>query len=169
MSLRLRLLLLPLLLLAACSSETSDLEDFVSGLKQREPVQPAPIPKIKTFETFTYQAEGRKDPFGLSTPKKTARAEGGGIRPDFDRNKEPLEEFPLDALRMLGTIEAGGKVFAMIKAPDGILHRVSMKDHLGQNFGEITGITDAEVTIKELVVDSLGDWVERPASLSLAQ
>lgn len=156
--------------LTACSSQTADLEDFVAGLKQRDPVQPAPIPAIKTFAAFQYQAEGKKDPFAAAAQeKRTAKSGGSGAGPNLDRNKEPLEEFPLDALRMLGIIESGGKMFALIKAPDGIVHRVTNSNHLGQNYGEIVGITEAEVSIKEFVLDSLDDWTERPASLSLAQ
>ncbi len=83
------------------------------------------------------------------------------------RPREPLEEFPMDSLRMLGMVTAQDHRYALIKAPDGVVHRVAMGDHLGQNYGEVVRITESEVGLKEIVPDGFGGWVERPAKLAL--
>lgn len=153
--------------LTACGKGMSDLEEWVAEVKARPPAEIPPIPQMKQYEAFTYDAAGRRDPFAALV---SARATpGNGPKPDLNRNKEPLEEFPLDALRMVGTIDSKGKVFAMIKAPDGVVHRVSIKNYLGQNYGEITAISEAEVSLMELVPDGFGGWIQRPATLALAE
>ncbi|MGV2481579.1 UNVERIFIED_CONTAM: pilus assembly protein PilP, partial [Salmonella enterica subsp. enterica serovar Weltevreden] len=85
--------------------------------------------------------------------------------PDLSRNKEPLEEFPIDALRMVGTIDTKGVTYALVKAPDGVVHRVTRNDHLGQNYGRIVGISESEVSLVELVPDGFGGWLERAATI----
>lgn len=156
--------------LSACGSATDDLESRVAEVKSRKSAAIEPIPQIKQFESFAYDSVDRRDPFTVVEAKRnTSGFDGVGIKPDLTRNKEPLEEFPLDALHMMGIIEAGGKTFAMVKAPDGVVHRVTLKDHLGQNFGEITAITEAEVSLTEIIPDGFGGWMQRPAVLALAQ
>ena len=85
------------------------------------------------------------------------------------RNREPLEEFPVDSLRMLGMVTAQEHRYALIKAPDGVVHRVGMGEHMGQNYGEVVRINESEVGLKEIVPDGFGGWVERPAKLALAE
>lgn len=157
-------------LMVGCGSATDDLESRVAEIKSRKSTAIEPIPQIKQFEAFTYDAAGRRDPFTvMDAQRNTQGFDNAGIRPDLNRNKEPLEEYPLDALRMLGIIESGGKTYAMIKAPDGVVHRVSVKDHMGQNFGQITAISEAEVNLTEIIPDGFGGWMQRAAVLALAQ
>ena len=98
-----------------------------------------------------------------------ATSGAGTIRPDVNRPNEPLEEFPLDALRMVGTITMQQRAFALIRAPDAVVHRVSVGDHLGQNYGKITGISETEVVLMEIIPDGLGGYIQRPASVALTQ
>lgn len=157
--------------LAGCGSGMSDLEDFVAQEKAKKSTKIEPIPQIKQYEAFVYAPGTRRDPFVPETQERqaSALASASGVLPDIHRNKEPLEEFPLDSLRMMGTIDAGGKAFALIKAPDNVIHRVTTGDHLGQNYGAITHIDDTEVKLTEIVPDGFGGWMQRPASLALAQ
>jgi type IV pilus assembly protein PilP len=162
--------LMAAVLLAACSSATVDLERSVADVKKRPGGAIEPIPQMKQFEAFAYEPGGRRDPFTPMESQRTSRGfDKAGIRPDLNRNKEPLEEYPLDALRMLGIIEASGKTFALVRAPDGVVHRVSVKDHLGQNYGEIVAVNEAEISLMEIIPDGFGGWMQRAATLSLAQ
>ena len=154
-------------LLAGCGADKSDLEAWVAEVKSRKSTAIEPIPQMKQYEAFTYVPGDRRDPFTMVEPEQQSASTGP--QPDKDRNKEPLEEFPLDALRMVGTITAAGRTFALVKAPDGVIHRVTIKDHMGQNYGEITQISEAEVTLLELVPDGFGGWVQRPATIALAE
>lgn len=161
------------LLASGCSQDMSDLEDYARDIKSRTSKNIEPIPQPKPYEPFTYEPGERRDPFLpvlQSREAALATAGGaGGIRPDVDRPKEPLEEFPLDALRMVGTITMQQRAYALIRAPDAVVHRVSVGDHLGQNYGKITGISETEVVLMEIIPDGLGGYIQRPASVALTQ
>jgi type IV pilus assembly protein PilP len=170
-------LVLAALLLAGCGRDMSDLEQYAMEVKSRTSRNIEPIPQIKTFEPFVYEAkdkEGadRRDPFLpllASRDQAIATNSTSTIKPDYDRPKEPLEEFPLDSLRMVGTITMQQRAFALIKAPDAVVHRVSVGDHMGQNFGKITGISETEIVLIETIPDGFGGFMQRPASVALVQ
>lgn len=167
---RLSVLLL-LLMLAACGDEEfQDLREFVenSGKDLRGKVDPPP--EIKPYEPFTYDNEtGLPDPFKPHKSELLKGTRGGQNQPDFDRPKEELEEFPLDSMRMVGYLFQKGVAYAVIRTSDGKLHRVREGNYLGQNFGKIVSISEAEIRIKEMVQDSAGDWSERETTLQLIE
>ncbi|MGH8504614.1 MAG: pilus assembly protein PilP [Stenotrophobium sp.] len=158
-------------MLAACGSGMGDLEQFVAATKAKKSVHIEPIPQVKQYEAFTYVPGTRRDPF---VPQEPTRQSSGfstssSLHPDLHRNKEPLEEFSLDSLSMVGTINFNDKIYALVKAPDNIIHRVTLGDHMGQNYGAITKITETEITLAEIIPDGFGGWTQRPASIALAQ
>lgn len=155
--------------LSACSSGMSDLEQYVTEVKSRKTRQIEPIPQIKQYEAFAYVDGERRNPFVRAEPQKDPNAPGNNIRPDPNRNPEPLEEFPLDGLRMLGTINKEKSVFALVKAPDNVVHRVTLGNHMGQNYGKIAAITDGSIDLIEIIPDGFGGFMERPANLALSQ
>ena len=154
-------------LLAACSEEFQDIKDFIKesdkGLRGRV----EPLPEVKPYEPFIYNAFDLPDPF---KPRKTEAVKGtgvGSLQPDLNRRKEALEAYPLENLRMVGTLQQGKVIHALIKSPDSNLYRVKSGNYLGQNFGLITEVTEASMKLKELIQDSAGDWAERESSLQL--
>jgi type IV pilus assembly protein PilP len=158
-------------LLAGCGGDQfQDLRDFVknSGAGMRGKIEPPP--EVKPYEPFTYDnSTGLPDPF---KPRKQAiqRSNHPGLnQPDFARHKEELEEFPLENLKMVGYLFRDKIPYAVIRSPDGRLHRVKTGNYIGQNFGKITEITDGEVKLREMVQDSAGDWSERVSSLQMVQ
>lgn len=161
-------------LLAACGQDMSDLESYALEVKSRKSRAIDPIPQPKPYEPFLYEPAGRRDPFLPLLGSRDAAALAGpggtsGIRPDVNRAKEPLEEFPLDGVRMVGTITQKKQAFALIKAPDNVVHRVTVGDHMGQNYGKITAISETEVVLMEIIPDGLGGWMQRPATVALVQ
>jgi type IV pilus assembly protein PilP len=165
------LLVIPALaLLGACSdSGVGDLNQFVSEAKQREG-RVEPLPEFKPVETYAYAAASLRDPFGsLSEDTKLAAQarNSSGISPDVSRRKETLETYPLDALRMLGMLKFQDATWGLIKAPDGIVHRVRTGNHLGQNYGKVKAIQAQRLTLTEIVPDGLGGWEEREAYLAM--
>ena len=160
------LLLACVALLSACSSD-DDLQQYIAQVKARKSNKIDPIPQIKQYEAFTYVAGDRREPFTPSLPESARN--GDGVHPDMSRNREPLEEFPLDALKMVGLINFNKVVYAMIRAPDGVIHRVSVGNYMGQNFGKITSISESEVSLDEIVPDGFGGFKEQPASLAAEQ
>jgi type IV pilus assembly protein PilP len=159
------------LALDACSVGVSDLEQFVADEKAKKSTKIEPIPQIKQYEAFSYIPGTRRDPFVPIEPDQRGGAgSGNGVPgPDLHRNKEPLEEFPLDGLRMLGIIEANHQTYALVKAPDNVIHRVTRGDHMGQNYGAITSIDATAIKLTEIIPDGFGGWMQRSASLALAQ
>jgi len=162
------LLILPAVavLRASCRSEMDELRQFVKDSEKGLPRKIDPLPAVKPFEPFTYEGFDLADPF---KPRKITSKEGaGGLAPDLNRRKEPLEAFPLEQLKMVGTLQQGKDVFAIVRA-DKTLYRVKKGNYMGQNFGLITDITDAEIKLKEIVQDSAGDWAERQSVLPLLE
>jgi type IV pilus assembly protein PilP len=156
--------------LAGCSSDgLQDLRDFVKNAYADRKPKIEPLPEIKMQETFAYSAENLADPFAAFNLKPQGQRSAAGPRPDMNRRKEPLEDYPLDSLKMVGTLMRGKQAFAIIQAPDGTVYRVKVGDHLGQNSGAVTKITEDKVDLVELIQGATGDWVEREASLALVE
>ena len=158
------------LLLAGCGGEEfQDLRDFVknSGKDMRGKIPPPP--EVKPYEPFTYNNDASlPDPFKPRKPDLHG-GRAGINQPDMNRPKEALEEFPLEGLKMVGYLFQNKVGHAVIRAPDGKLHRVKAGNYIGMNFGLIKEVTDTEVQIKEMVQDSAGDWSERVSSLQLLE
>ena len=158
-------------LLTGCGGEEfQDLRDFVknAGADMRGKIPPPP--EVKPYEPFAYNNEANlPDPFKLRKPELRPGSRSGINQPDLDRPKEALEEFPLEGLRMVGYLYQKKVGYAVIRAPDGKLHRVKAGNYVGLNFGLIQEVTDTEAKIKEMVQDSTGDWSERMSSLQLIE
>src|SRR5262249_31960525 len=124
-----------------------------------------PLPEIKPYQTFVYSASDLRSPFLPSSPGSGAGL--AGIRPDQKRNREFLEQYSLDTLKMVGTLKLGGQMFGLVETKDGLVHRVTTGNHMGQAEGKITEITPSKISLIEIVPDSLGGYMERPAALGL--
>ena len=163
-------LILPIALavLGGCSSEIDELKQFVRDSEKGLPRRIEPLPAVKPFEPFAYEGFDLPDPFKprkLAVPKEGG---GGGIAPDLNRRKEPLEAFPLEQLKMVGTLSQAKDTYALVRA-DKTLNRVKKGNYMGQNFGLITDVTESEIKLKEIVQDSAGDWAERQSVLPLLE
>lgn len=155
-------------LLAGCAhDDTSDLREFMAQAGRDSQEKLEPLPQVKMAEAFSYDPTGLSDPFA-SRNLRPARA-GGGPAPDMNRPKEPLELFPLDGLRMVGTLSRQGQLYALVRTPENTLYRVKRGDRIGQNFGVITAITDTAIEIRETVQDGVGDWTETSTTLPLQE
>lgn len=153
--------------LAACSGQ-GDLHAWVAQVKARKGAPLPALPVVKTFETFIYQDQDKRDPFEPAPPQ-AGSADMAGPHPDQNRPREPLEAFPLDSLKMVGTIGAKGGIEALIKDPQGVIHQVHVGDYMGQNYGHVTQVTPSEIDLVELVPNGSGGWMERDASVALGE
>lgn len=151
----------------------SDLESYVSEVLSRPGGKIEPIPPLEPYVVYTYQSSDGVDPFEpffQEVPEPTTVAgEGGGPAPDPNRNKEELEGYSLDSLRMMGTLEQDETIWGIIRTPDGAIHRVQSGNYMGRNHGKITHISEEKIELTEIVADSQGRWQERPAGLALAE
>jgi type IV pilus assembly protein PilP len=159
-------------LFSGCANPNlEELSGFVAEQKAKPPGRIEPLPEIKQIETFIYSDTGRRNPFldinGEQT--ETASVAGSGIRPDFNRRKEELETFPLDSIRMVGTLEQVGATWGLVKTKEGTVHKVKSGNYMGQNHGRIMLISEDRIELTEIVQDGSGGYIERQASLALAE
>ena len=160
--------------LAACGSgdNLGDLREQIKNVHADRKPKVEPLPEIKTQEAFVYKDANLPDPFAARNlnPAAGKGIAGTGVGgPDPNRRKEPLEEFPLDSLKMVGTITRAKQAFAIVQAPDGSVQRIKTGDHMGQNSGLVTKVTEEKIDLIELIQGPLGDWVEREANLTLLE
>jgi len=158
------------LALTGCDRGVDDLHKQVAEIKRLPGEDLDPPLVMQTFETFVYNADKEipplRDPFTPSVEEDNA---GSGPRPDANRQLETLEAFPLDSLDMVGTIGAGKSLTALIKDPDGVVHRVGVGKYLGQNYGQIIQVFQDKVDLVELLPTGSGKFQEKPQSIALDQ
>jgi type IV pilus assembly protein PilP len=150
--------------LAACGSGQSDLQKWVDETKKRPGGHIQPLPEVKPYETFVYGASKLRSPFQPQGPGGSQQS----LRPNVRRNREFLEGFSLDTLKMVGTFKVGSQFYGLVQSKDGLVHKIQPGNYLGQNDGRVTEISAGKISLIEIVPDGLGGYIERPASLALA-
>jgi type IV pilus assembly protein PilP len=168
--------------LSGCvSRDISDLENEVSEIMARPGGRIEPLPEIKPYEAYAYQSGqvNASDPFKLfyvvNKPEITDESVvDDGLTEEMEReirnrNREELEQFELDSLRMVGTIDNENNNWAIVLDPNGVVHRVSVGNYIGANIGKIVNIYEDRIDLREIVQDSNGRWEEREAALALLE
>jgi len=159
--------------LAGCSgSDTQEIQLWMEETKKQTKVSIPKLSEPKKFTPFIYTAKDSVDPF---SPAKLAAAfaklqtkSTNALKPDLDRRREALETFPLDTVKMVGTMQKLGATYALLQV-DKTVYNVRVGNYVGQNLGKIVSINDTAVELKEVVQDATGDWVERKAKLELQE
>ena len=168
-----------MLLMTGCVlNDISDLEQYVEDILARSGGRIEPIPEIKPYEVYTYEsaAQNTRDPFQLfyqEAPKDIADTKDPGLTEEMEneirnRSREELEQFELDSLRMVGTLEDGNEQWGIIKDPSGTVHRVRVGNYIGKNIGKILNIFEDKIDLREIIKNSQGRWEERQAAIALA-
>ena len=169
-----RLVLVAALVLAGCGGEEhGDLKQELHQLTKDLRGRVDPLPEVKPYEPVPYTAEDSVDPFrperiDVAGARSAPSANSLRVERERERPKEPLEAFPLESIQMLGTITQNKETFALVKAGPN-LYRVRKGNYMGQNFGVVTGIDESQISLKELIQDSGGEWVERESALQLVE
>lgn len=158
--------------LGACGAEQDELQAWME--QQRREVHPTvqPVSPPKKFNPQPYAATAGVDPFSQQkltvALKQEARQPNSPLALEINRRKEPLEAFPLDSMSMVGSVVRNGTHYALLRV-DNLLYQVKTGDYLGQNYGRIAQISETEVSLKEIVQDAAGEWIERPGTLQLQE
>ena len=155
------------LLLTGCAGNMDDLIAYTEATKQKYPGSVQPLPEFEPYQNHVYSAQNYRGPFTRPANKQNVEVTDNGLKPDIERRKEPLEFFPLDSLTMVGTLERYSESWALIRDPDGTIHRVQPGNHAGENYGEIIRISETNVDFLEIIPDGLGGWIEREVSLTI--
>lgn len=161
-------------ILVGCGDDGfSDLEQYISEVKARPKGTIEPLPEIKTIEPFVFKPEGLRDPFKAINESEEAEdtlvSAGNGIKPDTTRRKEELEAFPLDSLRMVGTVVMKSNLWGLVKSSDKTIYRVQVGNYMGKNYGKIIRILTDKIELMEIVPDTPGTWREQQTSLALTE
>jgi type IV pilus assembly protein PilP len=151
-------------MLSGCSSKDDELDRFIADTKKEPGGRVEPLPELKPYESYAYESSNVRSPF---MPGGSGASSAGALRPDSRRNREFLEQFSLDTLRMVGTLRLSERTYGLIKTKDGLVHRVLPGNYLGQADGRVTEISPSKISVVEIVPDGLGGYMERPASLAL--
>jgi type IV pilus assembly protein PilP len=154
-------------LLAGCSSRDADLAAFIEATKS-EPGGPVEaLPPVKPVDSFAYVSTDRRSPF--MPGGSGASSASGTPRPATNRNREFLEQYPIDSLKMVGTINLHGATYGLVKVSDGRVQRVSVGNYIGQNDGKVTEVAASRISVTEIVPDGLGGYMERAAAIALSE
>jgi type IV pilus assembly protein PilP len=165
-----------IVMLSGCGAGLGDLRQFVADIRSKPPGRIEPIPEFLPYQVFEYTSHDLRDPFKLVDFRRPELNQediaqlSDGLRPDIDRAKEVLEDFPLDTLRLKGTIDdKEGIKWGLIFAPDNTIHRVIEGNYMGQNHGRIISVSDQTIELTEIVPDGLGNYIERSSAITLIE
>ncbi len=163
------------LMLSALGACTADNDELIQWMEQQhKEIKPniAPIFPPKKFDPQPYMGVTGVEPFGaqklipvggVANPKSSALLAAAKAHA-----AQELESYPLDSMTMVGSLQQGGKAHALLMV-ENRLHDVKVGDWIGQNYGQITGITDTQITLRETVQDPTGEWIERTSTLQLQE
>ena len=155
--------------LSGCGGGTGDLQAYIDQVKARPGGRPEPLPQIQPAPSYVYEAGTRRSPFMPDAPTRRMSNNPNAVQgPDPNRPPEILEQYPLDTLAMVGTLSDRRASYALVRTADGLVHRVMVGDHMGQNYGRVVSISDSEIRLVEVISDGLGGYLERPAAIGLS-
>ena len=160
------------MMLSACSEDIDDLNKYIVSVKERPADPIPPIPPVKTYTPYEDNGLTGRDPFRQSISEGSddvKSSTGTGPRPDFDRAKQYLERYELDTLSMVGTFSKEESYWALVRDPEGVIHRVPVGDYIGKNHGQVVSIRNTQVSLSELISDGAGGWLVREASIALGE
>jgi type IV pilus assembly protein PilP len=163
-------------LASACgSSGQDDLQAWMAEQRAQTKPHIQPIPEPKKFTPQAYTQEGATDPFSKEKLTQALKRESGQstsnaglVAPELARRKEPLESYPLDTMKMVGSLIKAGKPVALLRV-ENLIYQVRPGNYLGQNYGKIIKVGETEVVLREIVQDAAGEWIERTATLQLQE
>ena len=160
-------------MMSACSQDMDDLEQYIDSVKARPADPIPPIPAVKTYTPYEYRGLTGRDPFRQSISEgsddERSDTKGTGPKPDFDRAKQYLERYELDTLSMVGTFSKDESYWALVRDPEGVIHRVPVGNYIGKNHGRVVSIENTQVSLSELISDGAGGWLVRDASIALGE
>ncbi len=154
--------------------DVSDLRSFVAQEKQNETSEVPPLPEFKPYHSFVYQGASMRSPFkplitvvAFDSEEDVATEGENSIKPDVDRERSYLETFSLDNLSMVGSINmsSDGSRWALIRDKKGEVHRVSVGDYMGLDYGKVVAVNSDNVELIEIVTNGRGGWMRRPRSV----
>ena len=161
-----------LLTLSACGGEQGELQAWMDQERQQVKPNVQPLSPPQKFNPQAYAGMDGVEPFSTQkltgAIKQEARQPNSAVAAELNRRKEPLEAYPLDSMTMVGSVNKNGRPYALLKV-ENLLYQVKAGDYIGQNYGKILTISETEISLREIVQDAAGEWIERPTTLQLQE
>ena len=160
------------MLATGCADEQDELQQWMEQQKREVKPSVLPLNAPKKFNPQPYASMDGVEPFSTQkltvALKQEARQPNSLVSAEINRRKEPLEAYPLDSMSMVGSVMKQGRQYAFMRV-DNLLHNVKVGDYLGQNYGKITKISETDVSLREIVQDAAGEWIERTSAIQLQE
>ena len=160
------------MLATGCAGEQDELQQWMEQQKREVKPSVLPLNAPKKFNPQPYASMDGVEPFSTQkltvALKQEARQPNSLVSAEINRRKEPLEAYPLDSMSMVGSVMKQGRQYAFMRV-DNLLHNVKVGDYLGQNYGKITKISETDVSLREIVQDAAGEWIERTSAIQLQE
>nr|WP_299244007.1 pilus assembly protein PilP [uncultured Halomonas sp.] len=159
-----------ILALTGCSDgDLAGLERQLDEVQSRSTGQVVPLPQTPIYQPVTYGQVAGRSPFMVQRADvEQDRDVNTELAPNVQRPREALEAYALESLILVGTLRTDERNSALIRDPDGGVHRLYVGEHLGKDFGRITHIGERALQILEIVPNGQGGWVERRSTLALS-
>lgn len=161
--------------IGGCAADNQDLQQWMADQRRQMVPKVEPLSEPTRYVPLAYAGGQAMDAFGSDRLTQVLRRETGPqsasaalVAPELNRRKEPLEDLPLDAMTMVGSLDKAGQKVALVRV-DNLLHQIRQGNHLGQNYGRVTRISESEITLREIVQDAAGEWIERSTTLQLQE
>jgi type IV pilus assembly protein PilP len=162
------------LMVAACGGD-ADIQAWMQEKTSEMRPKVEVVPPVKPHEVVAYEVAGMLDPFNPSKliPERDSPPRGGEGMPDFEARElrnNILEKVPLESIHLIGIMNINNQPLAAVEIPElSLIKQVKVGDWLGVDFGKITQISNQEITVKEVIEDPSGEWIERINSLQLQE
>jgi type IV pilus assembly protein PilP len=164
--------LLLLAALAGCGNPHEELQSWMDQQRREAKPRVSPLIPPRKFDPQAYLGAQAVEPFSIQklqvALKRESQQPNSLLASELNRRREPLEAYPLDALMMVGSVVRSGRPSALLRA-DSLLYQIKVGDYIGQNYGRVTRITETEIVLREIVQDTVGEWVERTSTLTLQE
>jgi type IV pilus assembly protein PilP len=164
---KLALALFAAIALVGCANKNDDLRDWMKTQGESMRGKIDPIPELAPYEPFTFVPANTIDPF--KARKVDIGRANSTKAPDSNRRKEALEAFPLEKIRMVGTLQQTGELIGLVRTEDNRVFQIKRGNYAGQNFGVVTAISESEISLRELLQDGAGEWIERVTKIGLTE
>lgn len=164
------LILILCVMATGCTPQLDDLIAYTEEVKSRPQTTVEPYRQFQPQPAFIYKSQDKRSPFdpnGKSNALIETQHQSSCLQPDFERKKQPLEQFGIDALSLAGSFTSNGVHWVLLSSNDGTLHKATQGSRLGLFFGKIIAIDGSNVTIEELVPDGAGCWQRQETVLAI--
>lgn len=159
-----------LLSVVGCETEMrfNDLDAFMDEVEARPKGSIRPLPEFEPYQAFAFSAGMLRSPFQPPIKITVPPPDQDTVSPpETDRPREFLEQFPVDRLKMVGTLAREEELYALVEDGDGGVHRVQPGDYMGEDHGQIEEITETEILLSEVISNGVGGWIKRLRSVVL--